>query len=536
MLTHLALQILIILNLIIHNTWGIILSDKENSNSVNRNAKKHTICIIGAGVSGFRFFAESIHLTLRDRLEDSIRYVFIDERDFVDFGRGVAWTADQSDALRANMHAHNIVIDRHDRDRLTRHLGFKEGEEITDGTLFTKRSAIGDIISHSFQETWNLAQDNNIETHAVKGKAIRVLKAGVGYDIEIENGPNVFANTLVFALGHIPPTNYPHLFDAPNYFRSAWDWNSLQKIAPDTSVALLGLGPTAVDSVIVLREAGLEKICGYSRSGLMQYPRSRPKNCDLSVISEEKLIEAADALGGFRTDAIISLALTEFLQAGIDWKPMRNSILASMQPPTMSLRHGLAQSREVSDWYGLLLELDDVVPIMWHNLLDSEREKFKEIRKIYSNVCYGMASPQAIRILHEIENGHFFPSSHLVSVEYRENSKKFIVTTKKDGQNLLEEFDVVIDCSGFGTDLSLSRTPLIKNLLDDGVIEKHPHGGCKCDFYTGQVFDQDSNPTGQIYCLVGSLSIGTRLVTNGIGECARSAVRTAEAIHNRIAN
>jgi uncharacterized NAD(P)/FAD-binding protein YdhS len=136
-------------------------------------------------------------------------------------------------------------------------------------------------------------------------------------------------------------------------------------------------------------------------------------------------------------------------------------------------------------------------------------------------------------MLTELEDKALAVFEGLVEIRVDEASGQFCLRRREHNETIADFVDHVIDCTGFGTDLRLSETPLLKNLLAREVLKCHRFGGAEVDFYSGQVAKDGGGRSLQIYCLSGTLNIGTRLATNGLGEVARSARRTAQVIHAR---
>ena len=65
---------------------------------ISPNEAKHTIAIVGAGFGGYRFFAELANLVRANELQDCVRFVLVDDRSKSEYGRGIAWSANQTDA------------------------------------------------------------------------------------------------------------------------------------------------------------------------------------------------------------------------------------------------------------------------------------------------------------------------------------------------------------------------------------------------------------------------------------------------------
>ncbi|MGB8839910.1 MAG: FAD/NAD(P)-binding protein [Aliidongia sp.] len=496
--------------------------------------RRRTIVVIGAGYGGLQFFLESLDLAIRQELNDSLRYIFVDSRPVSEYGRGVAWATEQSDRMLTNNHCPEIVTDLETRETVGSIRGVCYSREPTAGELFVKRTDVGAIFVDKFHTAITRAKQHGIELHTLVDEVIDVEKVGVNYDVILKSEQRLQADYIVMALGHIAPTTYCKLLDCENYIGNPWVQITDERVMPvDAEIAVIGLGPTAVDTIIKLRDCGIKNVKAYSRSGTMQYPRPIPSKYSLKIATEDNIMKLAREMGHLRIDTLIGLVTAEFLIQEVDWMPFLDAVKASRMPPLEALRHGYAVSNKGADWFGLISALIDCIPISWHLLEDSERGKMLKILNELSNVLYGMAPSNALRILQELEDKTLKVFDNLIEIEHDKNSNQFSLIRKTVDGNISDAADYVINCTGFGTDITQAESPLVKNLVAREILKPHEFGGAIVDFLTGQITRSDSDKVHQIYCLSGTLNIGTRLITNGLVDVAGSARRTAQAIHQR---
>jgi uncharacterized NAD(P)/FAD-binding protein YdhS len=438
--------------------------------------------------------------------------------------------------MRANMHSPEIEVDPKTGKTVAEILGVSYDHQPTATELFAKREDVGAILAKHFNDTEDLAKQNGIRVHCIEDEVINIERTGINYAVTLKSDRTLKADYIILALGHIPPTSYPHLFGCINYIRNPWAQDSqISNISPDAKVAVIGLGPTAVDTIIKLRDGGVNRVIGYSRSGAMQYPRPIPAEFIPRIVTEENIVRIAGINGGsLRFDILVGMLAAEFISQGVDWSPLLAAVEVSKHPPLEALRRGYANSNKTSDWFGLAASLTVSIPAAWHLLDDAGRERFLRMKSRVSNVLYGMAPSHALRMLTELENRSLEVLGGLTAVAYDESSRRFQLKRQNGDQETVELMDYIIDCTGFGTNLELADTELIKNLLASNYLRCHAHGGAIVDFDSGQLARIKGGRAVQIYCLSGTLNIGTRLVTNGLGEVARSAHRTARAIHSRL--
>jgi uncharacterized NAD(P)/FAD-binding protein YdhS len=505
----------------------------DSTISINADSSRRTILIVGAGYAGLRFFAESLQLTISQQLCDSVRYVFVDKRPRETYGRGVAWASDQNPQMRTNMHIPEITADPATGKTVAEIVGLSYDHKPTASELFVRREEVGAIFADQFNKCEKIAIENGVETFSLQDEVTDVNRIGINYKITLASERQIVADFIVLALGHISPTSYPDLFESKGYIRNPWAReDEIKEIAKDARVAIVGLGPTAVDTIIKLRDNGIPAVRAYSRTGAMQFPRPIPGKFSARLLTEENLLAVHQTIGPLRLEFLRGMVASEFLMQEVDWKPLLEAVAVSKNPPLDALRYGYANCNKVADWFGLAATLTDVIPIAWHILDERDREDFRKLHSELSNVLYGMAPSHALRILKELEDRTLIIQGGLESVRHSNAEGQFTIKCKDGDIKIEDKLDYVIECTGFGRDLKLSSTRLISSLLGKQYIRPHRFGGAAVDFYSGQVERSGGGRALRIYCLTGSLNIGCRFVTNGLGEVASSAHRTARAIHS----
>jgi uncharacterized NAD(P)/FAD-binding protein YdhS len=497
---------------------------------------KRTIVVVGAGFAGYRFIAESVRLTELQGLTDAVRYVVIDRRPIGQYGRGIAWTGTQSEVLRANMNSATIVLGTEQNNALLTSIEKLQADKNPISTLYQSRKEIGEKIHQDFLRVLSKVSELGIEFHPLEASVTCISKKGIGYSVETDDGGDIFADTVVLALGHFPSRNFQDLGDCVGFIESAWDWERLKAIPLGKRIGLLGMGPTAVDAALVLSEHGQQEITALSRTGLMQYPRPRHSTATLAVVSEGLFRSLANSFGGLTVEMLVALAAAEFNQYPGSWEKIQQAFIDSSKPPAQSLRLGYARSDDIEDWFSILTALERFVPLVWSLLREDQRKKFTDLHRSISNLAYGMAPPQALRVLEMLDEGRLRTRARLRNVRFENADSSFLAefSTAEKGKVEEEKFDVLIDCSGFGRDLSKAPWQFVGPMIQNGLLWPANYGGGHVDFKSGQVTDKAGRPIAEIYCLAGSLTIGSHFVTNGLSKVARTAHQSATHIHRKL--
>lgn len=507
---------------------------QQSAYPIEADETKHTIAVTGAGFAGYRFFVESLKNTINQGIQSNVRYVIMDPRPVAEYGRGAAWTGEQSDLLRVNMHDTTIIFDADGEEALLCAAQAEDQENAPIGTSFPSRKAIGEAIHHAFLDAIALASKEGIEFHLIEALVDHIVSAGKAYRVSFPDDSFFIAHSVVLALGHFSAGHYKHLRQHEGFIATPWRWELLESIESTDRIGILGLGPSAVDTLLVLQNDRESAVVGFSPSGQMQYPRPRPAFVDLVIVSEVFLRGISAQMGGLTVDCLIGVLAAEFSMHGADWSDLELALSNSTQPPEASLRQGIARSNETSLWFGLLIAVEKFAPTIWNLLRDEERVRFKALYRSISKVAYGMAPPLALQVLDALDHKRFETAGGLSQVSWKDETSEFEVVCIVDGQEVVRTFDVLIDCTGFGALLDDCPWEFIASMRADGLLFDNPRGGAVADFETGQLMDDSGRPTSEIYCLVGSLLLGEHLATNGLGKVAKSASRTAAAIHAKL--
>ena len=389
-------------------------------------------------------------------------------------------------------------------------------------------------IHDAFLSAISLAANEGIEFHLIEMQVEEIASAGKAYRVSFPDASYFVAHSVVLALGHFGSGTYKDLREHEGFIATPWRWESLKNIKPDDRVGILGLGPSAVDTLLVLQDSHEGSVIAFSPSGQMQYPRPRPALVELKIVSDEFLRSLAASLNGLTVDSLIGALAAEFQAHDADWSEVQLALTNAIQAPEVSLRRGIAQSNEPSLWFGLLIAIEKFTPTIWNLLRDDERERFRQLYRSISKIAYGMAPPLALQVIDALDHKRFETSGGLETVEWNEKTSEFKVVCDTKGEKTERSFDVLVDCTGFGTALDDCPWGFIVSMRATELLFDNPRGGAMADFETGQLLDPNARPTGEIFCLVGSLLLGEHLATNGLGKVARSASRTANAIHKKL--
>jgi uncharacterized NAD(P)/FAD-binding protein YdhS len=383
------------------------------------------IAIVGAGFSGTLL---ALHLLRRCPPGSKITLI---ERG-VQFGRGAAYsTGNPSHLLNVPAGKMSAFHDRpHDFVQwLEAQADAPVQGRPTEGS-FVPRQVFGDYVRHLLnQEIKTPSQSSNLEL--LRGDAQRIELSGDEVVIQLDRRRTIRADLAVLAVGNFPPESPtladPGFYDTDFYRADPWAADTFTDLDPERPVLMIGTGLTMVDVAISLLDRGHKgPIHALSRRGL------RPQRHMPAVKAPTPRAES------FPTDLV---QLTAFMR-----------------------REGRRAAGEGADWRAIVDELRPFTGDVWAEMQLTDRARFlRHLRPWWEIHRHRMAAPVADRIDAAMESGQLALHGGRI--------RSFDV----DGDQVTLSYRVrVINCSGPGADYARISHPLIRSLLDAGMVRPDP--------------------------------------------------------------
>jgi uncharacterized NAD(P)/FAD-binding protein YdhS len=288
------------------------------------------------------------------------------------------------------------------------------------------------------QETLDRLRD---ERFTFRGeRVVDVAPGDGGFELTTAGGARSRASVVVLALGNQRPaplaTAAGPLPEAPWHLADPWDVDRLTALPADASVVLVGTGLTAVDAAIsLLEDAPARRVVMVSRHGLLPEAHIEQQSTAwLSPVPSGPV--TADQLADLLRDQIAAAA-----RQGVDWRP----VVDGLRAPTQGL---------------------------WQRLPQAERERFLatyvrdwEVRR------HRMAPGVAARLASYREDGRLLVvDGGLAGVTDHGTRCEVELPGLPDALFA----DAVVNCTGPMTDVSRSADPLVRSLVQRGVLSPDP--------------------------------------------------------------
>ena len=400
------------------------------------------IAIVGAGFSG-----TLLALHLLQRSPPHTRVILIERN--AQFGRGAAYSTGNSSHLlnvpAGKMSAfHSRPLDfLHWLQSLTpaELCGIEPGP----GT-FVPRHMFGRYVRHLVNLEMKVPEHGD-QLDLVRGDVLDITPTGGGLTLTLDRNRTVTADRAVLATGNFPPAappvEDPSFYDSPLYKPDPWGPDTVADLDPDLPVMLIGTGLTTIDTIISLLDQGHRgPITALSRRGLMPHRHA-----------------GAGSAGGAppETDAF----------------PTRLNTL------TRALRRSSRrQSADGGSWHAVIDEIRPITTEIWQAMCTKDRQRFlRHLRPWWDTHRHRVSGPVADRIEAARASGQLRVRAGRIRA-YREGLPGGLVEVvfRPRFKDELDSLIVgrVINCAGPDADYSRIRDPLVRTLLEKGLVRPDP--------------------------------------------------------------
>ncbi|MCW5768315.1 MAG: FAD/NAD(P)-binding protein [Phycisphaeraceae bacterium] len=448
-----------------------------------------TIAIIGGGFSGL---AAALHVSRR--ANGICRMVLIDDAERV--GLGVAYRTTRPEHL-LNVRAARMSALHHEPDHFVQWLRARKYP--FGGDDFVPRAVFGAYLTELYEE---LRAAGHVDH--VRSRCIALPQRERGRAITLANGEVFVADAAVLALGNGPPTeilvtkNGGPATDG-RVVQDPWRGMGRMHISPDARIALIGAGLTAVDMVLTLDAIGHRApITILSRRGMIACGHGAPGRAAVVPLDPSRVIGLSPRMA----TRWIRRACQAEVEAGGDWR----TVIDSLRPVTQSV---------------------------WAAWTIAERGVFLcHLRTLWDVHRHRMAPSIAERIGHHLKVGRLrVLRARVHSIELLERGL-CVRTTRHDPESCEDSslsFDLVINCTGPGTNPGRWGDPLINGLLDRAEARVDALGlGLETDQH-GRLHGEDHSVSRGLFSL-GPLRRPSLWETTAVPEIREQAWFLADAI------
>jgi uncharacterized NAD(P)/FAD-binding protein YdhS len=364
-----------------------------------------------------------------------------------------------------------------------------------DACSFVPRMIYGDYLADILSGLADLA--GGWRFRHIRRKATGLSQDGNGIRVRLADGTTVEGEALVLALGNAAPADWPRLSSevasSGRFFGIAWDPAALKPGAKDEPVLLLGSGLTAVDAALGLRWQG--------------------HRGPLYMVSRRGLVPQAHE--PFSGDALPL--------------PMAESALGLLHNMRVSARE--SQSRN-GNWRPAVDGVRSQTNRLWQKLPLGEQRRFLRHVRPYWDVHRHRMAPEIAATLRQLirEGTLRVFAGRIGEIETNPRGLAASIHPRGRARTLALEVGRVINCTGPESNLTRLASPLVADLMRQGLLNAHPlRMGALAD-HDGALIDARGESSSRIFA-IGPLRTGTLIETVAIPEIREQARGLAELLH-----
>ncbi|MFV3130242.1 FAD/NAD(P)-binding protein [Niveispirillum sp. KHB5.9] len=398
-------------------------------------ARRPTIAVIGAGFSGSLV---ALHLLAAGAAAPRILLV---ERAR-GFGKGVAYST-RHGAHLLNVRAGNMSAFP---DRSGHFLDWlRNRNEVADPAGFVARATYGQYLQEMLSQA-AMGSDAVGRLVLVADDAVSLTRVpDGGFRLTTDVGRSYAVDGAVLAMGNFPPDPPPgvdkELLGSFRFQTDPWAPKALSRIGKTEPVLLLGTSLTMVDVALSLTDQGHEgPILALSRRGLL--PRRHGPAAPPTVPQVPP--------------------------------PIGPSLAASLRSVRAAVR---AAGEEDRSWHFVIDSLRGGTAAFWHALPVAVRARFlRHLRPWWDVHRHRLAPPVDERLRAMMAAGRLRVVAGRLERLSEGKADDLCLRLRPRGQDHAEELSVrhAINCVGPGGDIAGTRDPLLRGLLDAGLVRPDP--------------------------------------------------------------
>jgi uncharacterized NAD(P)/FAD-binding protein YdhS len=453
------------------------------------------IVIIGAGFCGTMTSVHLLHrLSKHPGRAQSFRLTLIERAPR--FARGVAYGT-QHPLHLLNVPAAKMTALPDEPDHFLKWSG-AHLPNVTPYT-FAPRRLYGQYLTHLLNDAVANAPHGSFQRIDDEALALDV-SAQRSSSVIFKSHPPVSADAIVLAPGNYPPADLPipgasGFYSTNGYIRDPWAGDVLSQINPAHDILLIGTGLTMVDVVVQLNAQGhTGRIRAVSRHGLLPRPHA-----------DDPIPPAAPP----------------------------DSAANSPRKILHALRQGIRENH--LDYRGVIDALRPATCNIWQGWSDNRKRQFLRHARAYWEVHRHRIAPQIAKTIAGLLATQRVDVSagRILAFRHREGGVDISIHQRGGASQKNIRVDKVINCTGPDTDIRRSPEPLLKNLLQQGLIRPDSLGLGLDTHASGAVISRDGNPSKFLFT-IGSTCKGRLWECTAVPELRQHAADMAETLLNRV--
>lgn len=498
-----------------------------------------SIAIIGCGAAGVATLASLVECIKSSHHQQYKINIF---EKSPNFGPGLAYQFD-SDDLLMNMVSSTTSIN------VNRETDFWEwviqrGHTIgTDHIMsssgispdgYVSRQFFGLYLKDRFNDGISEAKKINIPVRLENQEVIDIKHENACFEVLDYSQQVTQFDCVILCVGNTDPHDVFKLSGKRQYINNPYPINRYAMgVKKDDSVGIIGGQLTAADIAVVLSKQGhTGPIHFFTRGSNYPLVRCAKENFELKYFNHKNLeVIGARHFGEISLRQALRLARKEFIRVGIKWKTF-------FIPAELSykewIEHLFSKGHMYENWQHFAIASDAVIGDYWNALsLSSKKIFMNKYHRLW--MCKRVPLPMHtyLKIYSLFQSGILKHHTQLFGIEVKSSNKftALLAGANNSSNHIQVQCDWVINATGPAQSVdTITKSPLISNLIQSRLISVNPFGGIELDYETSTVTN-DGKKVENFYA-IGHLTSGTYFFVSSLDMVALGAMRAARALVN----
>ena len=421
------------------------------------NSSLPRLAIVGGGFTG-----ATVAVQAARRSPIALDIVIIEPN--AELGRGLPYRGSDPDH-RVNGPIATHSIDPLDTSHVQRwlektHLLTQDPGAHCSFCTFLRRGDYGRYLHEAVQEFASRNESGSTIRHQ-RSRVDQIHLTANHVALKLQTGESLLADSVVLAFGNpaarVPPM-LQDLTEHPSVISSPLAGDGLQalcqRLTPGSQVAVMGTSLTAADVIsTLLRQSSGVRITAFSRRGLVPHRQRQPDAKAQQNLPQTWLV---DRING---------QVPSYLDPGCGSAWTVRHLCAAMRQRIKSL------TSQGMPWQQGFDEARDVVWQFWPLLGHAEKQRFFRRLRVWYDVARFRLPPQTAESLDKaVTAGRLsFCARSLVNVKALNNGRLELQFLRQ-GQAIEQEFDALINCTGFDLGGDVDPLTLAGRMVQSGLL------------------------------------------------------------------
>lgn len=371
---------------------------------------------------------------------------------------------------------------------------------------FLPRGLFGHYMSHTFHNAVIKGKQSGINLRERYCEVTEIDEHITGFELRTSTSEKYQYDFVVLCTGNSEPSDFYKLQGHARYINNPYPIrNYLSKIPQNDRIGIIGSQLTAADIAITMSHGGHQgPINLLSRTPELPAIRSILRPHDLRFMNLETLDKICLKKNSLSLRDLLRLLRKELKAAGENWQTIFFEY--SKINPRDYFHNGIKNSIKDQPWQSVLVAIDQVIEYYWNKLSEKSKTEFlNSYHRKWNAKRVPLPITTAYKLSSLLMDGQLKFSPGLKKICPKSSHTFFAyVTDDKSSASAKEahyEFDWIINATGPDRHVDLTRTHLVRYLIDNGAVTCNAYGGINVDFYTSALIKPCGKRNEKFYAL-----------------------------------